>query len=125
MGVLTDLILATEEELINVPADEIPINVFPGLYIKGTGLIELATLHAILAGVEFDPSFMDFPSVSGGESEDGPWVFRVPDSLIRSLAACSTADQSRVAVNWGLHKAKGPVSFQPGMTLQAQPRCPW
>lgn len=100
MGVLTDLIIATEDELAAVDPDEIPINVLPGLDIKGTGIIELATLHAILGGTEFDPGLEDFPSVSGEESEDGPWIFRFPDSLVHRLASASAAELSRVAAEW-------------------------
>src|SRR5262245_54177269 len=100
MGVLSDLILATEAELASVPPDAVPINVLPGLDVKGIDLVKIGTLHALLAGRDFDPSLQGFPMVSGEESEDGPWVFRCPDDLITRLAAVSDTDVPRVATRW-------------------------
>ena len=101
MGVLTDLIIATEHELAAAGPDEVPINVLPGLDIKGTGLIELATLHSIFARAVFDADLADFPAISGEESADGPWVFRFPDALIHRLANATPDELTRVTAEWG------------------------
>ena len=100
MGVLTDLILGSAEELAAVDADDVPINVLPGLDIKGTGLIELATLYAIATRTEVEAGLDSFPPVSGEESEDGPWVFRFPDELVEALAQASPAEVKRIAAEW-------------------------
>ena len=100
MEVLTDLILGTKEELAAVDPEDVPINVLPGLDIKGTGLIELSTLYAIATGTAFDPALDSFPPVSGEESEDGPWVFRFPDELVEALSSATPADIKRIAMEW-------------------------
>jgi len=100
MGILTDLILATEEELAGLDPDDLPIEVLPGLDIKGTGLVELATLHAIIIGTDFDPGLEAFPPVSDEDSEDGPWIFRCPPELIAGLAAAGADKLVRVAAEW-------------------------
>lgn len=98
MGVLNDLIIATEAELAALPEDDIPINAFPGVDIKGVGLIELASLHALLAGEEFDPSLDAFPMIGG--QEDGPWLNRIPDEMLTRLASLSSDDVARFAKDW-------------------------
>jgi len=100
VGVLTDLIMATAEELGSADPDDVPINRLPGLDIKGTGLIELATLHAILGGPAFDPALADFPPVGGEPPEEGPWLVRCPDGLIRRLAGCPPAELRRAGAAW-------------------------
>jgi hypothetical protein len=100
MGVLTDLIIGTHDELAEIPAEEVPSRVLPGLDIKGTGLIELVSLYMILTGVEFDSAFGEFPPVSGEGSEEGPWVFRFPNALVQRLATLSPPELSTVAVKW-------------------------
>lgn len=100
MGNLTDLILGTEEELSAVDPDNIPINVLPGLDIKGTDIVELATLCATVTATDFDSAFERFLPVSGQESEEGPWVFRFPEEFIRALNAASPADITRFASEW-------------------------
>jgi len=100
MGILTDLILATEEELAGLDPDVLPIEVLPGLDIKGTGLVELATLHSIITGTDFDPAMEAFPAVSDEESEDGPWIFRCPPDLITGLAAADADELAEVAAEW-------------------------
>jgi len=94
MGALTDLILATEGELASVPADDIPINVLPGLDVKGVGTLELECLHEVLFG-----DAGSFPE-TGPESEDGPWLNRVPDSLVRRLAELDEPAVRAVAARW-------------------------
>jgi hypothetical protein len=44
-----DLVIATAAELEAMPEDEVPYNAFPGVAIKGVGLLELASLHSVLA----------------------------------------------------------------------------
>ena len=97
MGVLTDLIIGSEADLATVPDDEVPFNVLPGLDIKGFGPVELGILHANLGDTEFDPGLVDFPVVSGKNSEDGPWVFRFPGDLANRLADLSDEALARTA----------------------------
>ena len=85
MGVLTDLVIGTESDLASVPEGEVPINVLPGVDVKGTGLVAIAVLHEIVCGGEVDPSLAAFPFV-GGESEGGRWLNRLPDDLVAQLA---------------------------------------
>jgi len=97
---LTDLIVATEAELGAIPQDEIPINLFPGVDVKGIGLIELATLHSLVGNAEFDPVLDAFPTIAGQESEDGPWLNRLPDDFVLALAGLANDAVAKLAAEW-------------------------
>ena len=99
MGILTDLVIATDTDLAQVPEDEVPAGVLPAVDIKGIGLIEFATLRDIALGLEFDPGLHAFPFV-GEETEEGPWVNRIPDDLVRHLAGLDDAALASVAARW-------------------------
>jgi hypothetical protein len=73
-GRLTDLLAATEDELVGLPDDEVPSNVRPGADIKGIGIIELEALRALFLGDTASPGQDDSPLV-GPESEEGPGSF--------------------------------------------------
>ena len=99
MGILTDLIMATEAELAAVPKDKVPFNVLPGVDVKGMGLVAIAMLYAIMTGTEFDPGLADFPFV-GEHPEDGPWANLLPDEFVRSLAQLDDPMLEDVAHQW-------------------------
>jgi hypothetical protein len=100
MGILSDLVLATEAELLAVPRDQAPVRVLPGIDIKGVDSIKLCTLHGLMTGAEFDPDLKDFPEVGASGSEDGPWLFRCPDDLFKRLSALDDAAARQLAEAW-------------------------
>lgn len=105
MGVLSDIIIARAD-------DASSINAAGGgheqqwvtLASKGIDTIKLGTLSQILAGRPVDDvntvaSFM-LDAVVDEASEDGPWVYRVPDDLTAKVAALDDATADRVAREW-------------------------
>jgi hypothetical protein len=100
VGVLTGLVCATESEIRAIDPDELLSGTLPGLEIKGTGLVELGTLLAIIEGDRFDVSLQQFPDVVGQESEQGPWVFGFSETLLRHLASASPGELQRLADAW-------------------------
>jgi hypothetical protein len=112
MGVLTDLILATEIELAALPEDETPINMFPGIDIKGVGIIELATLHALLTGIDFDAAINAFPMVRGEESDEGPWINRLPDEFIRTPCGARRSSRRAGCLSLGTNRRAQPVGHR-------------
>lgn len=98
MGVLTDFVIAHAEDAQRVGDSDCPSEDFGGLDAKGIDVVKLGTLHAILNGTEYDPTF-DCPLLYS-PSEDGPWVFQVPEDLVHQLANASDTDLPRVAEVW-------------------------
>ncbi|MCG3181932.1 MAG: hypothetical protein BIFFINMI_04378 [Phycisphaerae bacterium] len=98
MGVLTDFIVANRAEAQRVFESSCPSTDFAGLDAKGIDTVKLGTLHAILTGTQFDPTFISDTLVDGGE--DGPWVFEVPMDLVQRLGKLDAQQLQTVGVKW-------------------------
>src|SRR4051794_18812790 len=99
MGVLTDFAVADRADAQRVCASACPSRDFAGLEAKGIDTIKLGTLHAVLTGSEFNPSFInDSLFCSGGEG--GPWVFEVPSDLVQRLARLTDRERQAGGEKW-------------------------
>ncbi len=98
MGVLTDFVAVPRGAATAVCASR--SRDFGGIDAKGVDTIKLATLHALLTGGEYDPSFMNDSLCS--EGDEGPWVFEVPAALVDRLAALRVDDLASVASRWAM-----------------------
>ena len=102
MGVLSDIIIARPNEAASInAAGGGHEQRWPSLASKGIDTIKLGTLSQILAGRPVDDvntvaSFM-LDAVVDEASEDGPWVYRVPDDLTANIAILDDATADRVA----------------------------
>lgn len=105
MGVLSDIIIAD-------PGDAASINAAAGAHLKrwecleskGIDTIQLGTLSQILANRSVDDintvaSFM-MDCLLHEESDEGPWVYQVPDQLHAALAALSEDAEEPIAEQW-------------------------
>ena len=100
MGVLTDFFIATEAEVQELDDQSIPIELFPGLDMKGLDHVKLSTLHGILTGREFEVNAIDDFELVRQRSDDGPWIYRWPPSLTEGLAGLDDDGIDRVAGAW-------------------------
>jgi hypothetical protein len=98
MGVLTDFVVADRGDARRVCDSDCPSQDFAGLDAKGIDTVKVGTLHALLTGGAFDPSFMGDNLCSGGE--DGPWVFEVPSDLVQRLAALTPRQLAAAGRKW-------------------------
>lgn len=99
MGVLSDIIVATEEEARSGAAD-IHVDSPDRLDLKGIDIVPLAALHCILSRRERDFSAIDeFPLVFQ-ESDQGPWISRFPDIFSANLARLDPDGLEEAAQCW-------------------------
>ena len=98
MGVLTDIVAVDRRLSRRVFKSACPAREFDGLDARGIDQVKLGTLRAVLTGGEYDPSFMSGSLHSGGE--DGPWVFEVPEDLVRRLAALTAGQLAAAGTKW-------------------------
>jgi len=98
LGILTDFVIADRSEAKRVCDSDCPSKDFAGLDAKGIDHVKLGTLHAILAGVEFDPSFGSRMLCS--RRADGPWVFEVPPDMVQRLAALTEPQLVSAGQKW-------------------------
>jgi hypothetical protein len=99
-GVTTDLLVADPRDATAVAEATAPRARWAGIDARGVDQVKLGTLWALLAGREYrDELVLEFVPLHE-VSEDGPWVFRVPDPLVALLADVDDAGASRAAPAW-------------------------
>ncbi|MCO6436744.1 MAG: hypothetical protein J5J06_06630 [Phycisphaerae bacterium] len=105
MAVLSDIIIARPDEAGSINAAEGKhLQRWPSLESKGIDTVKLGTLSKILMDrpvndVDAVASFM-LDAILDEASEDGPWVFQVPDELVAAVAALDSPTIDRVAQAW-------------------------
>jgi hypothetical protein len=103
MGVLTDLFIATEDDIKSVDMTLLPLqeNGFRTVEGKGIDGFALVGWEASLTGArppEFDPD-REFCDVFDGGPE-GPWVSRVRQELVAAFRTASDEKLIDAAVEW-------------------------
>jgi hypothetical protein len=105
MGVLSDIIIASRDDapLINAARGK-HVNQWDCLASKGIDTIKLGTLSQILANQSVNDintvaTFM-MDSILDKRSDDGPWVFLVPDQLVSSLISLNKEEKEGVTTKW-------------------------
>jgi hypothetical protein len=98
VGVLTDFVVADRGDARRVCDSDFPGRELAGLDAKGIDTAMLGTLHALLAGGEFDPSFVSDTLGSGGEN--GPCVAEVAADLVRRLAGLDAKQLRSAGERW-------------------------
>jgi hypothetical protein len=101
MGVLSDLVVARADEAERVSEAVAPSQTFEGIDIKGVDSVKFSRLHSILVGRsvrELMPLYQPVVIVS----EEGPWVFQIPQDLVARLAALDDVSRTDVSRRWAL-----------------------
>ena len=101
MGVLSDFIIADRSEAVAInDAQGSHLKQWPCLESKGINTVKLATLWAILSGTEYDSGFMLDESILDQPTDEGPWVFLVPDQLVSAVFSIGNDRIEFVAREW-------------------------
>lgn len=104
MGIISDFVIAQPNEAAIVIEEPAPTRRWPGVEAKGIGTIKLATLKFILDGKPLDTTpVVDYSTTIKNlaiAGEDGPWVFLVPEELVRQLAEVPAGRLASVAKQW-------------------------
>ena len=100
MSVLTDLIIADKNEAETVAVSIAPLEQWQGIDAKGQSQITLGTLLCILRDESYDESVLDAFPLLAQESEDGAWVFAVPDELVSGLHQLEDTQIPMIVSEW-------------------------
>jgi hypothetical protein len=101
MAVLTDVLIADEDDLAHVPTGARPLDILPGTEIKGVDIEDLIRLDRLLAAD--DPATPPRHAVLvgiGAPSKHGPWLYRVSSGLAGRLAALAPDAAEDAALRW-------------------------
>jgi hypothetical protein len=105
MGVLSDIIIADRNEAAAInAADGAHLKRWACLQSKGIDTIKLGTLYQIvhdrsLDDMGFFAKFMQ-DAVLDQRSDEGPWVFLIPEELTSAVAALDEAKAEAVTEKW-------------------------
>lgn len=100
MGVLTDLVIADKSEAENVANSFEPSSEWNGFDAKGHNEITLGTLLCILRNKQFDVDIAEEFPLLAQASEDGAWVFEVPNDLVIRLNRLNDSEIPDIASKW-------------------------
>jgi hypothetical protein len=124
---LADLFLATDatapEVGVDIAAPD-PSDPDPRcIDIKGYDVVPLLPLWCLLRKEQLNIDLLsEFPVVFEG-GPDGPWIYRLPDQLVRLLAGLSPSDAQDVGADWGsTEEIRDLEARLPGVTLETLTR---
>lgn len=100
MGVLTDLVIANTDKAENVAHSIAPLNEWRGIDAKGHSQITLGTLLCILRGDDYGETVLEEFPLLAQASEDGAWVFAVPQDLVTALHQSDDAQIPTIVTEW-------------------------
>jgi hypothetical protein len=100
MGVLTDLILADKSAAEEIAQLSHPSSMWRVVDAKGHNEITLGTLLCILRGEDYNEAALDEFPLLAQKSEEGPWVFAIPDALVISLNQLDSSQIPKVVYEW-------------------------
>jgi len=100
MGLLTDFVIAGEDEAAAIAAAVRPVELWPTLECKGVEMVKLSTLVAAATGRPADDELQEAFELAAGDEAEGPWVLRIPGEIVRLLAGIPAAELGAVAARW-------------------------
>ena len=100
-GIFAGLFVASDNELKSWDLRRVTPATWPAVQFKRLESVKLARLEAILAGRTYEQVIADrSPELVASGGDAGPWVIRVPQSLIDYVADLGPEDITRSADGW-------------------------
>lgn len=99
MGSLADLLLAAPEDIPEIVGSDYPLGSFKGTNVDGLDPLMLLALHSMLAQVPIEELVKSYEPVAQA-SEEGPWLIRIPPSLLAILKDIAPHELEAVAAKW-------------------------
>ena len=105
MGILTDIFIAGAAEATHLEAPRSPLSKYVGADIKSIGLVEMACLQCIFNGenpndADHVTSLIESFTLVQEVSEEGPWIYQVPDTLTEALAKANVIELDQIRTQW-------------------------
>jgi hypothetical protein len=101
---LIDILMADESDAPAIGNSTYRLETFPGIAAKHVDQVKLAKLALILDGlVPNTPALLEVIrtfTMLHESSDDGPWVYMIPDQLVAKLAGLDAERRTEVAKAW-------------------------
>jgi hypothetical protein len=83
LGILTNIVVAEEDEFAAIGESLRPVDEWSGIERRGIDTAKIATLHCLLTGDEFEEAFSAYEPVY--VAEEGAMVLRIADEVLQRL----------------------------------------
>lgn len=100
MGLLTDFVIAGEDEAGDLATAVRPAERWPTLECKGVEMVKISTLFAAATGTPPDDDLPGSFELAGEGRDEGPWVFRIPENIAGAIAGIAPDELPAVAARW-------------------------
>jgi hypothetical protein len=97
---LADAFVANDAALKSITESTQPSRDLAGVDVKSIDVVKLAQLHALMTGKPFKEALQEFLPEALAVSDDGPWVYKCPLTLQKSLASLSEPETTQLAERW-------------------------
>jgi hypothetical protein len=99
VGVECEFVARSESEANAICQSRTAAEDYDGFAYKNITPVELAQLQALISGRPFASVFSDYKHLASA-SDQGPWVYRVPDEFALVLARMNDNDILTAAAKW-------------------------
>ena len=96
---LAHIVLAPKTAAKKVAAESMPSKKMRNIDVKGVDVVKLGKLHAIVTGNKYDAVRKSYDLAAEG-GEEGPWVVRLPDDFVATIAAFDVSAAKRAWEAW-------------------------
>lgn len=100
MGILTDFVVATDNDAVAIGEAVRPADQWPTLESKGVETIKLSTLYCAATNAQYTDDIQASFSLVAGNEEEGPWVFKFPPEILAAIAGIGQSDIPAIAASW-------------------------
>ena len=97
---LADAFVSNDETVKSITASTHPSRDLGGVDVKSVDVVKLGQLHALITGKAFQDVLPEFLPEAHIVSDDGPWVYRFPAVLQKTLAALREPEIAQLAERW-------------------------
>jgi hypothetical protein len=118
VGVLSDLVVGDLGDAETIASSRAPSKEFDGIDIKGIDSVKFTTLHELVTGRPYEELVSKYePTLE--VSDDGPWVFVIPDELVSRLASLPQHELREVGTRWAQTEEFRLDRWEPGLVVTA------
>lgn len=100
MGILTDFVIAKDEDAVAISEATRAADHWPTLESKGVDTIKLSTLYCAATNTEYENAIQASFTMMAGDEEEGPWVFKFPSEILSAIAHIESDSVSSIAKIW-------------------------
>lgn len=107
MGILTNFVIAKDEDAVAISEAIRAVGNWPTLESKGVDSIKISTLYCAATNTEYENAIQASFLMIAGNDEDGPWVLKFPNEILSAIAHIESEAIASTAKLWAATEFTG------------------